>query len=74
MRDPAIKPHLLTKFQSGFPNSASEKLETCGHFPQEELPELVSEKIMTFMSEYSSLQQVHHSSANSDYRLAGNCP
>jgi haloalkane dehalogenase len=36
MKDPAIKPHNLEKFVSGFPNSTVVKLATCGHFPQEE--------------------------------------
>ncbi len=49
MKDPVIKPHYLEKFVSGFPNSKVVKLETCGHFPQEEQPELVSKAIEEFM-------------------------
>ncbi|MFN3940600.1 MAG: alpha/beta fold hydrolase, partial [Chitinophagales bacterium] len=33
MKDPVILPHNLYKFQSGFTNSQTLPLETCGHFP-----------------------------------------
>src|SRR5690606_5680244 len=40
MKDTVIKPHFLNKFASGFTNSQTVKLETSGHFPQEEQPEI----------------------------------
>ncbi len=49
MKDPVIKPPQLEKFLSGFPHSTAVKLETCGHFPQEEQPELVGQSIHTFI-------------------------
>ena len=48
MKDPILKPHYLEKFTSGFLNSETIKLDTCGHFPQEEEPEKVSEAIIDF--------------------------
>jgi len=48
MKDPVIKPKNLDKFLSGFPNAKVLKLETSGHFPQEEQPELVKEAILNF--------------------------
>jgi len=51
MKDPVIKPHNLDKFISGFPDAQILKLETSGHFPQEEQPEKVSEAIRHFMQE-----------------------
>jgi len=51
MKDPVIKPHNLDKFLSGFTNSKTIKLETSGHFPQEEQPELVKQAILDFMTE-----------------------
>ncbi len=48
MKDPVIKPHLLDKFVEGFPLAQVLKLDTCGHFPQEEEPEQVIEAIRTF--------------------------
>ncbi len=50
MKDPVIKPHLLEKFESGFTNSKTVRLETCGHFPQEEQPEPVIESILEFLN------------------------
>lgn len=50
MKDPVIKPHHLDKFLSGFINSYPIKLETSGHFPQEEQPELVKEAILEFVT------------------------
>ncbi|MDX2189221.1 MAG: alpha/beta fold hydrolase [Bacteroidota bacterium] len=50
MKDAVIKPHHLEKFQSGFTNSTTIKLETCGHFPQEEQPEIVIKAIHNFLS------------------------
>lgn len=49
MKDPIIKPHNLAKFQGGFRNSTTVKLETCGHFPQEEGSELVSKAMLDFL-------------------------
>lgn len=48
MKDPMIKPHYLEKFSSGFPNSQVQKLESCGHFPQEE----ASTKVIEFISNF----------------------
>jgi pimeloyl-ACP methyl ester carboxylesterase len=49
MKDPVIKPHYLDKFVSGFPGSGIVKLETCGHFPQEEQPLLVTRAMLDFL-------------------------
>jgi pimeloyl-ACP methyl ester carboxylesterase len=49
LKDPVIKPKNLDKFLSGFPNSQVIKLESSGHFPQEEEPEKVVEAIRGFM-------------------------
>jgi pimeloyl-ACP methyl ester carboxylesterase len=49
MKDPVIKPHYLERFESGFPNSKVVRLETCGHFPQEEESEVVAGSIVDFM-------------------------
>ena len=51
MKDPVIKPTYLTKFVTGFPNSVVHKLETCGHFPQEEESAKVSESIVNFIKD-----------------------
>lgn len=51
MKDPVIKPHNLKKYQEGFTNSKTIKLETSGHFPQEEQPELVKQAIFDFVTE-----------------------
>ncbi|MBK9980916.1 MAG: alpha/beta fold hydrolase [Saprospiraceae bacterium] len=48
MKDPIIKKHYLEKFVSGFTNSGTLKLESCGHFPQEEQPEAVAKAISAF--------------------------
>jgi pimeloyl-ACP methyl ester carboxylesterase len=50
MKDSIIKPHNLEKFQNGFVNSTTVKLETCGHFPQEEQPEEVISAIFDFLT------------------------
>lgn len=54
MKDPVIKPHYLEKFVSGFTNCSVIKLETCGHFPQEEQHDLVSKAIFDFLTESNS--------------------
>ncbi len=51
MRDTVIKPHNLDKFQSSFTKSKTLKLETSGHFPQEEQPEKVIKAIFDFITE-----------------------
>jgi pimeloyl-ACP methyl ester carboxylesterase len=51
MKDPVIKPKYLDKFVLGFPNFKIIKLETCGHFPQEEEPEKVVEAIRRFLGD-----------------------
>lgn len=50
MKDPIIKPKNLDKFVSGIKNSKVTKLETSGHFPQEEETEKVIEAIRNFMT------------------------
>lgn len=50
MKDPVIRPHYLERFQSGFTNSTTIKLSTCGHFPQEEEAERVAEAIDDFLN------------------------
>jgi pimeloyl-ACP methyl ester carboxylesterase len=49
MKDPVLKPHHLEKFVSGFSNSSTLTLETCGHFPQEEQPESVLNAMISFL-------------------------
>lgn len=49
LKDPVIRPKYLDKFISGFPNSQTVKLESSGHFLQEEEPEIVIESIRNFM-------------------------
>ncbi|MBO9703182.1 MAG: alpha/beta fold hydrolase [Sporocytophaga sp.] len=51
MKDPIITPKYLDKFSSGFTNSKIIKLETCGHFPQEEQSEIVAQSIFEFLRE-----------------------
>jgi pimeloyl-ACP methyl ester carboxylesterase len=50
MKDPVITPKNLEKFISGFPNAQVKKIETAGHFPQEEEPETVALAIRNFIS------------------------
>lgn len=49
MNDSVIKPKYLEKFMSGFSKSQAIKLETSGHFPQEEAAEKVTEAIHRFV-------------------------
>jgi haloalkane dehalogenase len=49
MKDPIIKPKNLYKFESGFSNFTTLKVESSGHFPQEEEPALVSKTIINFV-------------------------
>jgi pimeloyl-ACP methyl ester carboxylesterase len=52
MQDQFIKPHFLNKFLSGFPNAQVLKLDPCGHFPQEEEPEIMANAIAAFIFEF----------------------
>lgn len=49
MKDPVIKPPYLEKFQIGFTNSTTVRLETSGHFPQEEQPDVVAKYMLDFL-------------------------
>jgi len=49
MKDPVLAPRYLDKFSSGFTNSNVVKLETSGHFPQEENPVEVASAIQKFL-------------------------
>lgn len=49
MKDPVIQPHYLDTFISGFPNAEVVRLETCGHFPQEEQPDETAGAILRFL-------------------------
>lgn len=49
MKDPVIKPYYLDKFQQGFKNASVVRLDTSGHFPQEEQPELVTKALLAFL-------------------------
>lgn len=51
MKDKVIRPHNLDKFQSAFTNSKTLKLETSGHFPQEEQPEKIINAIFDLLTE-----------------------
>lgn len=51
MQDPVIRPIHLEKFESGFPNHRTIKLDACGHFPQEEKSGQVTQAIKAFMQE-----------------------
>ncbi len=49
MKDPVILPHNLEKFITGFPGAKVLRLDTCGHFPQEEEPGMVAGAIREFV-------------------------
>ncbi len=49
MKDPVIKPHNLEKFVFGFPKADVIRLESTGHFPQEEQPEEVLKAMTRFV-------------------------
>lgn len=49
MKDSIVKPKHLDKFISGFKNTQVQKLTTCGHFPQEEESEMVTDSIVKFL-------------------------
>jgi haloalkane dehalogenase len=51
MKDPVIKPKYLERFTTGFNNFRIIKLETSGHFPQEEQPAIVAKAILGLLSE-----------------------
>jgi haloalkane dehalogenase len=51
MKDPVINPKYLERFITGFNNFRIIKLETCGHFPQEEQPAIVAKAILGILSE-----------------------
>lgn len=45
MKDPGLKPDFLDRFAQGFPGAVWHRLETAGHFPQEEEAEQVTKFI-----------------------------
>ena len=51
MKDKIITPQYLEKFASGFSNHTIRKIETAGHFPQEEEPETVFKYMSGFLKE-----------------------
>lgn len=51
MKDPVIKSKYLEKFESGFTHSKTIRLETCGHFPQEEQAEETIIALQNFFKE-----------------------
>jgi pimeloyl-ACP methyl ester carboxylesterase len=50
MKDPVVKSKYLAKFIEGFPNARVEKIDSAGHFPQEEEPQLVIRTIKQFLT------------------------
>lgn len=58
MKDSVIRPHNLAKFQSGFTNSKTLQLKTCGHFPQEEQPDITAKSIIDFLSEQKTTDNI----------------
>jgi haloalkane dehalogenase len=49
MKDPVIKPSYLEKFRTAFTKNQVVPLDGCGHFPQEEEPQMVSAAMQEFM-------------------------
>jgi len=49
MKDPAITPFSLHKLEEGFANTQTIQLDSAGHFPQEESPQVVINAIRTFL-------------------------
>jgi pimeloyl-ACP methyl ester carboxylesterase len=49
MKDPVIKAHNLEKLMGAFPHAQLVKLESCGHFPQEEEAEKCTLAIQRFL-------------------------
>jgi len=50
MKDPILSSTYLEKFEDGFPGSETVKVQTSGHFPQEEAPDEVSNAIRKFIN------------------------
>jgi pimeloyl-ACP methyl ester carboxylesterase len=50
MEDPVVKSKYLDKFIEGFPDARVEKIDSAGHFPQEEEPQLVIRTIKQFLT------------------------
>ncbi|MFN0204617.1 MAG: alpha/beta fold hydrolase [Bacteroidia bacterium] len=49
MKDPVVLPHHLAKFEQAFLYKKVVKVETAGHFPQEEEPEIVLAALSEFL-------------------------
>lgn len=49
MKDKTITPKYLRKFQAGFSHTETVELPNCGHFPQEEAPDVVAKAIKAFV-------------------------
>jgi pimeloyl-ACP methyl ester carboxylesterase len=50
MKDPVVKSKYQAKFIEGFPDARVEKIDSAGHFPQEEEPQLVIRTIKQFLT------------------------
>ncbi len=57
MQDQWVTPQYLDKFSSGFPKSVIRRIETAGHFPQEESPEEVAKAMTDFFQLHPKEQQ-----------------
>jgi pimeloyl-ACP methyl ester carboxylesterase len=53
MHDKFVGPGYLNKFATGFRNCETVLLEDCGHFPQEEEPDVVADSISNFLKRRS---------------------